>query len=742
MKNSAALLFLLAFLCTTTSSFGQIKGIKPVITAETQMVGDTRALVVGISDYQNEDIPDLRFAHKDAELFAEYLKDGNGGGLDPEKITILLNEEATAGKFISALYGLLEQSEEGDNVIIYFSGHGDVESTTISQPGFLLCWDSPKRIYMSGGTFGLAYFQELISSISQKTKSKVIVITDACRAGELAGMSIGGSQATASHLAKQYNDEIKILSCQPNEYALESESWGGGRGVFSYFFLRGIQGLADNNDDGIITLSEISRYLEDNVTPATDPHSQIPMVRGNRQTKIAFVNKEVLEKLKAEKSDVALESISNKAVALSQEDFLDTTRYASYISFKKAIEDGHLLFPYEESACEIFEVIQTYEELNPHLGLMKRNLAAALQDDAQQAINNYISGDEEELKRRWDFDEEYWKYPLQLKKAYELLGESHFYYSELKSRYYYFTGLVNRLEAEQTKNDSLYNLALVFQDSCQLYQPDAVHSINEKGYIYFLTDQYDEAIVEYQKANAFIPSWPLVWTNLSSANRSIGNFEIAINSSMESLTLDSTFYLGYYTLGSAYFEQDSLDLALAYYFDALEYSKQDPDIYMALGLTYKKRGQHDLAFNYLRKAYNIDSTDLYYMINLAHNSLDRESDQEAKYYFDRAKLLHPNALQSYQGLIEYHYYTEDYVNAHKELLRYVNDYPDDEMAYYLLASIDAGQNDKKKALENLEVALSKGFKDMETLNNDNNLKELLESEEGKILLQKYSLDNK
>lgn len=742
MKNFAALLFLLAFLYTTTSSFGQIKGIKPVISAETQMVGNTRALVVGISDYQNEDIPDLRFAHKDAELFAEYLKDGNGGGLDPEKITILLNEEATAGKFISALYGLLEESEEGDNVIIYFSGHGDVESTTISQPGFLLCWDSPKRIYMSGGTFGLAYFQELISSISQKTKSKVIVITDACRAGKLAGSSIGGAQATASHLAKQYNDEIKILSCQPNEYALESESWGGGRGVFSYFFLRGIQGLADNNDDGIITLSEISRYLEDNVTPSTAPHSQIPMVRGNRQTKIAYVNKDVLAKLKAEKSEVALQSISNKAVALSPEYFLDTTRFASYISFNRAIEEGHLLFPYEGSACEIFEEIETYEELSPHLGLMKRNLAAALQDETQQAINRYISGDAEEIKRRWDFDEEYWKYPLQLKKAYELLGESHFYYSALKSRYYYFKGLVRRLEAEQLRSDSLYNLALVLQDSCQLYQTDAVHSINEKGYIYYLTNQYNEAIVEYQKANAFIPSWPLVWTNLSSANNSIDKFEIAINSSKEALKLDSTFYLGYYTLGAAYYSQDSLDQALTYYLEALKYSNQHPNIYTKLGLTYKKLGQHDLSFKYLKKVYNSDSTDLRSLINLAHNSLDRESNQEAKFYFDRAKALHPDAQDSYQGLIEYHYYTEDYVNAHKELLRYVNDYPDDEMAYYLIASINAGQNDRNKALENLDVALSKGFKDLKTLNNDDNLKELLESEEGRILLQKYSLDNK
>ena len=30
-------------------------------------------LVVGISEYQDEGIPDLRFAHRDAQAFADYL---------------------------------------------------------------------------------------------------------------------------------------------------------------------------------------------------------------------------------------------------------------------------------------------------------------------------------------------------------------------------------------------------------------------------------------------------------------------------------------------------------------------------------------------------------------------------------------------------------------------------------------------------------------------------------------------
>ncbi|MBK9962826.1 MAG: caspase family protein [Saprospiraceae bacterium] len=218
---------------------GQEKGMTPVVPNGVKETGVTRAVIVGISDYQNVKITDLQFADRDARSFADYLKSPAGGKVDSAHIVLLLNDKATSGQFVSALYGLMEESKEGDQVIIYFSGHGDVESTTISQPGFLLCWDAPARVYMGGGTFGLTYLQEIISTLSLATKSRVLVITDACRAGKLAGSSIGGSQATAANLSKQYANEVKIMSCQPDELSLEGKSWGGGRGCFLTFSGRG-----------------------------------------------------------------------------------------------------------------------------------------------------------------------------------------------------------------------------------------------------------------------------------------------------------------------------------------------------------------------------------------------------------------------------------------------------------------------------------------------------------------------
>ena len=95
-----------------------------------------------------------------------------------------------------------------------------------------------------------------------------------------------------------YANEVKILSCQPDEYSIEGKQWGGGRGAFSYHFLNGLFGMADNNADLFIDLKEIGRYLEDNVSSEVAPESQNPMTIGSKSTKVSKVYPEILAQLK------------------------------------------------------------------------------------------------------------------------------------------------------------------------------------------------------------------------------------------------------------------------------------------------------------------------------------------------------------------------------------------------------------------------------------------------------------
>lgn len=293
---------------------GQInKGVTPLAgTSGNASSGTTRAVEVGISDYQNPGIPDLRFANKDAEAFAVFLRSPSGGALDDDHLQLLLNEQATGANVAIALGALIDEAQEGDNVIIYFSGYGDVETKRMSQSGYLLCWDTNPKVYFAGGTIKVNDLQDIVSTLAVQNKAKVILITDACHAGALAGSDIGGPQVTAKNMATQYANEIKILSCQPNEFSIEGEQWGGGRGAFSFNLVDALYGLADNNNDLFVTLQEVGRYLEDHVTAEVAPATQVPMVVGNRLERLVGVDSKLLADLRSGKSSQVKNALAHR----------------------------------------------------------------------------------------------------------------------------------------------------------------------------------------------------------------------------------------------------------------------------------------------------------------------------------------------------------------------------------------------------------------------------------------------
>ena len=171
----------------------------------------TRAVIVGISNYEDEAIPDLQFAHKDAIAFSDYLRSKSGGELSDDNIKIYTNEEAKGGNIHKALYWLVKESKKDDQCIIYFSGHGDVETIYEDEPGHFLVHDSPSSIYQIN-SLRLDDLNRIIATLSTKIGAKVTVITDACRSGKLAGSDINGAQATAAALSKQFSNEIKVMS--------------------------------------------------------------------------------------------------------------------------------------------------------------------------------------------------------------------------------------------------------------------------------------------------------------------------------------------------------------------------------------------------------------------------------------------------------------------------------------------------------------------------------------------------
>ena len=119
---------------------------------------------------------------------------------------------------------------------------------------------------------------------------KVVVIADACHAGGVGqsfdvarranrGIKINPISSGFENLSI-IGDGVAVISASGDkQFSQESEKWGGGHGVFTYFLLQGLKGDADYNKDEQITLGELIPFLSEQVRRAT-LNAQSPTIAG------------------------------------------------------------------------------------------------------------------------------------------------------------------------------------------------------------------------------------------------------------------------------------------------------------------------------------------------------------------------------------------------------------------------------------------------------------------------------
>ncbi len=641
----------------------QTKGLQPVSSTDASLGGDTWAVVVGISDYQDAAIPDLRFA--DAIAFAGFLQSDAGGSLDEDHLKILINGNATAAQFAIALDWLWEVVQENDRVIIYFSGHGDVEKRSITQPGYLLCWDAPSRVYMAGGAFNVRDLQDVVSTLSTQNKAKVLLITDACRAGKLSGSGIGGSQATAANLAKQYVNEIKILSCQPDEYSIEGEQWGGGRGAFSYHLLNGLYGMADDNGDQQVNLKEIGRYIEDHVTPEAAPQNQNPMTVGGNMELISTVSPHILAQVRKGQSEVIQQfaAIDSRGI---EEDVLaraDSQIIRMYFSFKKSLLEKRFLYDAfgevtDDCADVYYRQLIRESSLERLHASMRRNYAAALQDDAQQVLNNWLIDDPDENNlSKVNMVAKYQRYPEYIERASELLTREHYMYPELQARKLFFEGYLMHIK-NRNKDQRLGEQILEKYQASLKWQPGSPHVYRSMGIAYFFQfAQADSAEYYMAKATEAAPSWVspysslafmyLQLTGLHSLERA--HYFLGLADQVDSTAIQTNIW---YIVNKAnyYLKAEDYENAEVEYLKAIQLDSTICAPVCNLGIIYFRQGKLEEAIIQFTKVLELDSTLLDPNFNLANIYMKSRQYAKAELHTERVVELDSTFVQGLAGL--------------------------------------------------------------------------------------------
>ncbi|MBL0235487.1 MAG: caspase family protein [Saprospiraceae bacterium] len=685
------------------------KGISPqTISNQQTLANNTYAVVVGISDYQDPGIPDLRFADKDAEAFANFLRSKAGGSVHSDNLQLLTNTQATAGRIAEALDAIIEKAKKDDLVIIYFSGHGDVEGKKLTQPGFLLCWDAPSRVYMGGGTYSLSFLQEVVSTLSIQNQAKVVVITDACHAGKLAGSQIGGAQLTTSNLAKQYANEVKILSCQPNEFSLEGPQWGGGRGVFSYHLVDGLYGLADRNNDGQVTLGEIDRYLEDHVTAEAAPQSQVPILLGNKTDRMANVNSNILADLRKNKSldmsvFASIESRGFEEEILSK---ADTNIQFMYKAFKQAVAQKRFLYPENDCAEKYYVQLEQLDVLAPLRGIMKRNYAAALQDDAQQVLNRLLISDPTIYGMSVKLQaNKYELFPKYLERSAELLGEKHYLYFILMARMNFFKGYLLQLSnVNFNKNIGLrsieyFNKAILLQEDFPLpyWQLSNVY-----GRIF---NKLDSTKYYSKRAMDLQPNWLLPYLSMAIImDKSFKQFEAADQYFELANQIDSNSAIILNGRGVYYEDQNEYLKAEVYYKKAVLTAPQFVYPYRNLGYIYMERKRFVESEEMFKIVLQLDSMNEYSISSLATLYLKTNQYTKSETYYVKALKIDSSAI-NFQNLGFFYVKTKKYKQAEQYFIKAIQLDSSLAVAFSNLGFIQKETKRFNEAEKNLKTAI-------------------------------------
>ncbi len=605
-------LFLLLLLLAAALPAQEPKGVTPLASPAPSGGGrgEVRAVIVGISDYQSPAIPDLQYADYDARAFADWLQSPGGGNVPAENIVLLTNEKATNARFSASLYWLVETCGEGDHAIIYFSGHGDVETKTRGQLGFLLAWDTPPTNY-NAGAYSIFYLQDIISTLSIDKKARVTVITDVCHAGKLAGSSIGGTQATAQALAQQFANEVKIMSCQPNEFSLEGPQWGTGRGVFSYHLLDGLSGLADQNADGEVTLREVNRYLEDNVTAEASPHPQTPLTVGERNTLLARVNPSLLAEIRQRKKGEPQLFGGTDTRGLTID--ADSVTRVTYHRFEAALAAGNLLGP-DSSADFYFKQLVENQSIRSLHGLIRRNFAVALQDEVQQALNALLADDPYETNNWLYNPKKFADFPRYLHRTIELLGKNHYMYPTLRAKELYFEGYnlaqaLNLENATAAFQDSVRALAKEKMLEAIVQDPQAAYPYYSIGKLYWWNSppHTDSLVLWCERAIERAPHWLLPYLDVAYEYNSSQNDPITSEQWLnKAITINPHSYIVQERLSWLYQWLNRMDESLALSEKMIQERPELFNAYSTAGVNCITRKEYRRAENYFKRSLTIE----------------------------------------------------------------------------------------------------------------------------------------
>lgn len=640
MNRSLSILLCFALLqCTVQFATAQ----SPPKPRDTTISGpQTFAMIMGISKYKY--VRPLTYADKDAEMFRDFLQSPAGGKLPDDNIYTLLNEQATLANFYQKGFQWLKvkKLQEGDRLFIYLAGHGDAID---EEQFFYLTYDcnpaGDKNNYLVGGAVQLYNLKLKIAKETAKGV-EVYFIMDACRSNELPGGSEGQGFLNSAISEKRVG-EIIMLATGAGQESLEDASIGSGHGLFTYYLVDGLSGLADAEGikDNKITVEEIKKYVDKNVPEIAEQRfrrKQDPFFCCDDKSSkvVSIVDTAYLRKwLNMKKIQAAgggTSYVSPKGRGLGRN--ADTLLIEIYNSFNEAIKESRLIG--NGSAEYYYEIMNKRFPGNAYTIDAQSTLAVEFINFAQSKINLYLDcRDAASIQKlRAQIDEE--------EKSDDVMSS------------------LDRME--KVARQEFSEIGIMLEKAINIIKaddPDFAKSLMGRMFFFKARGYFDRSNQQFNRKQAFAYAYTAfssdkkaayILNTLSNLHLDNNNIDSAIYYAKKAIVAAPKWRYPYVSLAFCYKSLNKKDSALKYYYKSIDLDPTYADAWVDLGHYYYSMGKTDSAIAKYQKALSLDPSNVYASNNIGWLYHDRKDFTKSEYYFKKSIAADPRFINAYNGL--------------------------------------------------------------------------------------------
>jgi formylglycine-generating enzyme required for sulfatase activity len=226
------------------------------------------ALIIANTEYTDPGLAQLTAPGKDAKEFARVLDSREICAFDD--VIILFNENAS--KVSETIDYFLSNRKPSDLLVLYFSGHGVRDE----YGSLYLAVTNTNRERLRSTAIKSDFIRE---AMDQSRSKRQVLILDCCNSGAFAQgtkAEIGGSVGTASAFEGTGYGRVVLTASDSTQFAWEGDRVIGAteNSLFTHFLVKGMEGDADANGDGRITIDELYDYAYEqivNITPKQTP---------------------------------------------------------------------------------------------------------------------------------------------------------------------------------------------------------------------------------------------------------------------------------------------------------------------------------------------------------------------------------------------------------------------------------------------------------------------------------------